>query len=271
MNAEAIQRIEQLSQAAHHLPMMHIEAVLAPQGATVVSLEHLGEHPARLRQTFKTERIKDFVAYILAADGGNQPTVYVAPQGNAATAIIDHGNEELPGWGSHRAELALVKTREYQALETLCAKPRSQQDLIDYLEDWAKDGFVECLVSGEEVSASAAIAAVRRVELKASASSTHEQDNFAASRTALEQIEARGASNALPGHVKLMAPVYVGTNQRDIFARISVRETEGKPAFGIRIMQLDALTESVAREVEETLVSAFGDEASVFVGHVSRP
>jgi uncharacterized protein YfdQ (DUF2303 family) len=269
MNAEDIQRIEQLSQAAHSLPSMHIDAVLAPQGTTVVSLEHLAEHPARLRQTFKTQRISDFVAYVNSAQGKNKPTVYVSRRGNEASAIIDHGDEKLPGWGSHCAELTSVKTCGFQALETLCAKPRSQSELIDYLEDWAAEG-VECLVSGEGVSASAAIAAVRRVELKSSASSAHAQDNFVASRTALEQIEARGAVNALPEYIKLIAPVYVGTKKRDILARVSVRETDGKPAFIIRLMQFDALLENVAREVEDALVSAFSAEVSVFVGYVIR-
>lgn len=271
LTAEAIQRIEQLSQAAHAMPATHVPAVLAPGGAQVIDLEEFQERPARLRQTFRTERINDFVTYILAADGDRHPTVYVSPSGDKATAIIDHGTDEAPEWGHHRAELALVKTREYQALESLCAHPRSQQDLIDYLEDWARDGLVECLVDGEPVGASAAIAAVRRVDLKATEQATHVQDNFSASRTAIEQIEARGATGSLPGHIKLMAPMYVGTGQRDIYARIGVRAgKDGQPAFGIRIMQLDTLVEAVAREVEQTLIEHLRGECDVFVGHVTR-
>lgn len=271
ITAEAIQRIEQLSQAAHAMPATKIPAVLAPDGAQVIDLEKYQEHPARLRQVFKTERIDDFVKYVVNHAGDEYPTVYVAPTGDSAEAILDHGSSVAPEWGQHRAKLALVKTREYQALEGLCAQPRSQQDLIDYLEDWALDGLVECLVNGEPVGASAAIAAVRRVDLKATEQATHVQDNFSASRTAIEQIEARGAAGSLPGHIKLMAPMYVGTGQRDIYARIGVRAgKDGQPAFGIRVMQLDKLVEEVAREVEQTLIDKLRDECEVFVGHVTR-
>lgn len=271
MTEEAIRRIEQLVQAAHAMPSTDVPAILAPGGASVTSLEHLMDAPARLRQVYKTERIPDFVKYVATHAHELDSTVYVAPTGDSAEAIIDHGNVSAPEWGQHRAKLALVKTREFQALEALCAQPRSQQELIDYLEDWARDGVVECLVNGEEVSASAAIAAVRRVDLKATAQATHTQDNFAASRTAIEQVEARGADGALPGHIKLMAPMYVGTAQRDIFARIGVREgKDGKPAFSIRVMQLDKLVEEVAREVEQTMIESLRDECAVFIGQVSR-
>lgn len=268
MEAAAIKRIEELVASSQTIdPRMDVVAVL-PGDAKLASLEPFMEIPLRMRQSFSTARIPDFVAYVKGSET-DTTAVYVAPDGSTAKAIIDHGTQSEPDWGSHTAVLNLEKTRAYAALETLCAKSRSQQDLIDYLEDWAKDGVVECLVNGNTVAASLAIAAVRKVEIKASASATHEQGDFNVSRSAIEEMDVRGATEKMPTHIVLMSPIYFGTEFRDIYCRIGITGDEGKPQFRLRIMKLESIQEEVAKEVETTLHAQLAG-LRVFVGSVSR-
>lgn len=268
MESAAIKRIEELAASSQSVnPNTSVVAVL-PGDAKLASLEPFMNAPLRMRQSFATARIPDFVSYVKGSKT-ETTAVYVSPDGSVAKAIIDHGTQSSPDWGSHTGTLGLEKTRAYAALETLCAKSRSQQDLIDYLEDWAKDGVVECLANGDTVAASLAIAAVRKVEIKESSSATHEQGDFKVSRSAIEEMDVRGATEKMPTHIVLMSPIYVGTQQRDIYCRIGITGDEGKPQFRLRIMKLESIHEEVAKEVETDLRAAL-DGIDVFVGSVSR-
>lgn len=267
MEAKTLERLQELFSAAQTVHIDEVVTVL-PGNASLASLEPYMSAPLRMRQKFTTARIPDFVAYIKGSET-DTTKVYVASDGSSAHGIIDHGDHEQPDWGSHTAALSLEKTRAFASLISLCAQPRSQQDVIDYLEDWAKDGFVECRVHGEPVPASLAIAAVRKVEIKASAASTHHQGDFNVSRSAIEELDVRGATEKMPTHIVLTSPVYVGTTDREIHCRIGITGEEGNPKFRLRIMKLESIQEEVAKEVENTLSESLGS-VSVFVGSVSR-
>lgn len=267
LDASAITKIEELCKSG---PLATaIPSAIIPNGNKLQSLESLQRHPYRMRQRYTTERIPDFVRYVNENVCEGSTVTYVSPDGASAHAIIDHGTHEDPEWGDHNAVLGLVKTTAYQALEKLCAQPRKQQDLIDYLEDWGKPGYVECLVNGEPIATATAIAAIRRVEIGAKATSTHEQGDFRASRTAMEEIEAKAAEGSMPGHIRLYSPVYVGTKEREIYIRIGITPIDEKPAFRLRIMQVETMQEAIAREVEERLRAEL-DKCQVYIGTVNR-
>ncbi|MBE0454866.1 MAG: DUF2303 family protein [Roseovarius sp.] len=267
LDASAITKIEELCNSGSlETP---IPSMIIPSGNKLQNLESLMHNPCRMRQRYTTERIPDFVRYVNENVCEGSTVTYVSPDGASAHAIIDHGTHQDPEWGDHTADLALVKTTAYQALEKLCAQPRKQQDLIDYLEDWGKPGFVECLVNGQPVAASVAIAAIRRVEINAKASTTHEQNDFRASRTAMEEIEAKAAEGSMPGHIRLYSPVYVGTEERVIYIRIGITPIDDKPAFRLRIMQVETMQEAIAREVEERLQAEL-HTCQVYIGTVNR-
>lgn len=263
----AITKIEELAKSG---PLdTFIPSAIIPSGNKLQSLESLQGNPYRMRQRYTTERIPDFVRYVNENALVDSTVTYVSPDGASAHAIIDHGTHDEPEWGDHTADLALVKTTAYQALETLCAYPRKQQDLIDYLEDWGKPGYVECLVNGDPIATSTAIAAIRRVEIGAKATSTHEQGDFRASRTAMEEIEAKAAEGSMPGHIRLFSPVYVGTEEREIYIRIGITPIDDKPAFRLRIMQVETMQEAIAKEVEDRLRTEL-HTCQVYIGTVNR-
>lgn len=268
MEAQAIEKLNELFAAASDINPNHQSVAFVPCGGSLQSLEQFMEMPMRMRQSFSTARIPDFIGYV-TGNKSDTTTVYVKPDASCAVAIIDHGRPDYPEWGSHKATLALEKTRAFIALEALCAKPSSQQSFIDYLEDWAKDGVAECLINGEEVSASLAIAAIRKVEIKSSASTVHEKSDFSVSQSSVAQLDVRGAAEKMPTHIVLMSPIYTGTEQRDIYCRISITDDSGKPSFRLRIMQAEKHFEELSKEVESKLRTAL-EGVNVFVGQATR-
>lgn len=266
MEAATLKRIEELSAMSMAAPNVDYPIIVLPSGMAAQSLEPFMAAPNRFRQAYTTDRPSDFLRYV-KNNFEEFSTIYVAPDGQKTVAIFDHGCPIAPQWGDHKATLSLKKTTAYSALEILCTAPRNQQALIDYLEDWAKDGFVECLRHSEEVSASIAIAAIRKVEINASAKSTHEQNDFAISRSSIENLDVKGATEAMPTHIILNSPVFTGTSQRSIYCRISIAGEEGKPQFRLRIMKQEAIFEEIALEIENLM--RVSTEAEVFVGSVA--
>lgn len=267
IESNAIERIEQLVTAAGK-PETDIPAAFVPSGTEVKSLESLQDAPARMRQRYRTERIPDFVTYVSQhASEGDASTVYVKPDGSKASGIIDHGDTDKPRWGDHRATLELRETAAFSALDTLARSRVDQQAFIDYLEDWS--GEVDAVRGDEVLPKGRAIAAVRRCEIKSSSSSTHEVGDFVASKSAFADIEAKGAAESMPTHLVLREPVYVGTEPREIVAKIGIVPHDDAPAFRLRILGMERIREEIAAEVEERLRKELKG-VDVFVGEVSR-
>lgn len=275
MERSAIERIEELA-AAGPITESALEqnvAMCVPTGCELKDLERFRTAPRRMRQKFRTERIEDFIHYV--ENSRNTATaVYVSPDGSTARAIIDHGTHDDPEWGEHIADLVLARTPAYKAMRELCGSARSQQQLIDYLEDWACDGLIQSFHNDTELSSGAAIAAIRKVTLNASASSTHEEGDMRAKRSRLEEIAAQGAEGNLPTRFVLLAPMYVGLDVRDFHVRLGITSIDDRvergPAFRLRILREELIRQAIAEEVEGKLRAAWMD-VCVFIGEAERP
>lgn len=272
MEAQAIERIEKLSQqscldvAVFIGTDRAIPAVIMPDGRQVASLEHLLNNPAFHRVTYATERLDDFCRYIGAArcDG---TAVFVKPDGSGAQAIIDFGSHTAPQWQRHKAGLNMKHTAEFAACLGINGKAMTQRQIIEWLEDW---GHIASGVNagGEAMAVPRIIAALRRIDLKAKREASHEDRNFGATRTAMEEIEASSGDGAMPDIIKITCQIYPCTKQREITLRISLLTGDDKPTLKARIIGLEAINKEVAEEIEMEIISRLGDASSVFVGGV---
>lgn len=270
MNADAIQRIEQLA-AAGSLAEVDVPAAVVPGGSTVESLERLMNNPSRMQQRFKTTRISDFVDYVQANHTATT-TAYVSPDGSGAKALIDHGTEDAPEWGDHKATLSLEKAPAFAAVERAASgRTLDQQDVIDLLEDWGPGGSLAPMRDGEDMDLAKALSAIRKVTISAKHESTHEHNDFAQSRSAMDQIEAQGRDVPMPGQLKLNSPVYVGMQTRTVIVRVSLMTSGEKPGFRLRILREQELLEDVSHELVERLQNSLEDHCrQVLVGDVER-
>jgi uncharacterized protein YfdQ (DUF2303 family) len=268
MDAKAIERIEQLVAAGNRLPTdTDVPAVILPDGAAVKSLEHLLAAPRQMQQTYRTERLEDFCRYAKAESESSDEdaAVFVLPDGSGAKAIMDYGCHTAPLWGKHSAVLEMRPTAEFASLRKASASPLGQRELIDWLEDWSH--IVTPYRGDDTLSLTKALATIRRVDIKQSKSATHEQNDWSAARSSMEQIEARSGEESMPEGFRVRCQVYPHTQERDITVRLSLLTGDDKPRLRLRIVGLDALMKAIADEIElEIATRLLG--VRVFVGSV---
>lgn len=266
----AIRRIEALANGGlldHEGLGLPAPAIVLPEGNKIDSFERLLKTPIRQRARFQTTRLGDFLDYIEEEATEKETAVFVDSEGGGARAIIDFGSDTDPLWKEHKADLNLKATPEFRALEEACARPLSQRDITDWLEDWAE--IITPVSDSKNISLSRAVSLIRRVDIKASATATHEDGDYKQSRSALEEVEARSGSDALPEVFQVTCRVFPDTQERVITARLSLRTSSDKPAFRLRIIGEEALRRSVAEEIEQAVRSRLEGTARVFVGAIA--
>lgn len=267
MDNTAIERIEALARAAEGAPKTDIPTVVLPGGCSIASLEEYENAPRRMRHVYKTERLSDFCAYVCDEAAEGQTAVFVESDGSGALAVIDYGSHTAPLWGDHKARLAMRHTIEFAALQKVCGGGLlSQRDLTDWLEDW--HGIVTPIVNDEDIPVTRAVSAIRRVDISAKVSTNHEDGDFKASRSSMEEIEAKATNGNLPELFRLTCQVYPQTEPRQVEARLSLRTGADTPQFRLRIIGLDAMLETVAHEVEAEVRDQLGEKARVFIGSI---
>lgn len=262
MDASAIQRLEQIihagSETATDLPSMIIA-----QGNQLVSLEKFAETPARHRAAITTQRIPDFIAY---ASDHIQPesALFIDPENLTAKCIMNYAG----GWGDHAVTLKLSETPEYASVKK--GVTFSQKALQEWLDDYGVS-ITPKGADGGDIALSAAYQAIAKVEIKKTNTATSEVGDFKATRTGLEDIEAKGVSSQLPAHFILNAALYEGMESRDIQLKLSVKwDDKNNPLFSLRIVGHDALKKLVIEELEGKL-SAIPTKTYVGVVQINQP
>lgn len=245
------------------------EALYLPPGSTLARAEQFAAQPRFHHHHYHTERVVDLVAYAKAAHKATPhvaPTAYVQPDGSGAQAVFDHGDGGEPQWGHHTATLKLKPAPAWKAAQAMAMGGKTQQQVIDWLEDWA--GAVTAhKQDGEEIEARRAITAMRRVKIEAKASTTSVEGDMARQRSAMESIEASGDTDTLPAYFLLHSPLYVGTAEHSIVIRLGVREDNGKPVLALRIVGTERLAEETSAWVEKQIAGHLGEVlAGVYVG-----
>lgn len=244
------------------------EALYLPPGSTLQRAEQFAEQPRFHRHHYSTERLDDFVAYALHAEhhADSNPAAYVKPDGSAATVVFDHGSFGTPMWGHHTATLKLKPATAWQAAQMMAASTRTQQQVIDWLEDWATH-ITAHAQDGADIDNRRAITALRRVKIEARGAVVNVEGDMSRQRSAMESIEASGDTDTLPAYFVLHSPLFVGTNPLDIVIRLGVRESDGKPALALRIVGAERLAEDTSAWVEQHLQAELGKHmAGVYVG-----
>lgn len=266
MERSAIERIEELGNSGLLTDDFDIPAIVLPGGNKVQSLEHLLDSPMRQRVQFFTERLPDFAAYVLR-EQTPATVVFIFPDGGGAQAVIDFGSEIGPEWKEHKAELTMQTTTEYRAMLGITSHSVSQRELTDWLEDW--QDLITPHTGDAEQRISAAIAAIRKVEIKAGKQATHEDGDFRASRTSLEQIEATSGAGTLPDRFAFRCRMFPHTAPRTFAVRLALLTGHEKPQFQLRVVALEQHTQAVAEEIELEILQRLrvnGNDVRIFVG-----
>lgn len=253
---EAIQAARTVADLTQALKYANLEMPVAalPDNFKLANLEQYLPGRCRYRGAMKTVALKDFMDYCDAhADSG--AACFVDPQKMTARSIFNLGDAAEPGHADFTAELSLVKTAEYSALLDLNGSRSNQKTMAEFLEDY-QDSIVCFAGDGEVIPNSKAIAAVRRLTIEASRREDHESQDFKASRSALESIEAR-SDHGLPSGFRFECIPYNGLEIRSFDLRLSVLTGGDAPSLVARIKRLEEVQEEMGRELQEKLAGAF--------------
>lgn len=257
---ETLTRIEKLvTEAAAPVVLETHKPALLIDGK-VVDIEHLSEGRSRFRGQFSTSVLSEFAAY-LRDHSGVASDLFISPDKAIAIAYLNLGDANDPGHGDWKAQLSLKETAAYAAALMACGSRFTQREMAEWAEDWA--GNLTAFNGENQVPLSAAIAAIRNITIAAKKDVTNTDEDFGAKRSALEQIEARGAGG-MPTHFLLTTVPYTGFTVRDIKLRLSVI-TGDSPALKLRIVGKEQQHEAILTEFKGRLQDATREHVTTAV------
>ncbi len=244
-----------------------LDVAALPDDTRVLELEKFRPLRSRFRGDFLTRRIDDFVSYTVGkADSGAE--CFVWPDDMTAKAVLNLGDLNEPGHADNTATIKLKTTAAFDAIKSMDGKTRTQQQLAEWLEDWRDN--IQGLTSDEQrLTPSKAIAAIRRITIKANSSSDHTEGQLSSTRSAMEQVEASSNSEPLPSFILFSCEPYTGLAERTFILRLSLRFDEEKPLLALRIIRPEQHEEEMAEEFATLLQQQFGDQLPVTIGNFS--
>ncbi|MGB0662819.1 MAG: DUF2303 family protein [Pontibacterium sp.] len=249
-----LKRSEEVKHVSDQLQDTFVPAAAVPSSVSIESLEQFQAGRVRFRGTMTTSVIAEYAAYVLEQECKE---CFVDMEGMTATTFFNLGDVLNPGHGDHKAVLCLSKTSAFKELLSMNGCKVAQKTLAEWLEDW-RDFITSHDQDGQLLPMTKAIAAIRRITIKASAQSTHSDSDFSSTRSAMEQVEAQMAERQ-PSKFFFKCVPYEGLKEREFELRLSVATGGEKPMLTLRIIRLEKQNEDIALEFKDTLTNALDD------------
>lgn len=260
------------SQAINNL-LCELPVVALPNNFDLKNIEDLMEQRNRFRGTFKTSSIHDFIGYTEAQTLNDAKMFVDHSERMEAVAIFDVGDEGNPLHCEHRAIYKPKPTAVFAAISSIAERDKlSQRELTDFIEDWLEDIAIVCDEGADEsteLRPAQAIASIRSVTVETRSSQTHSEGNFSASRSAMDEVEARSAVDRLPDFLVFEVSPYEGFEKQTIYLRVSLFTGSEKPSFKLRWVSKEAQLEEIGEELVAKLQEGLPEELPVYKGEFS--
>jgi len=272
LSKEAIQHIEAnaLSAAGREIITETSRLAVLPEAVRIHSLEQYQACRDRFRGALNTHSLQDFAKYVEChQQDENLPIAtqgFIDQDAMRATVIFNLGQPGLPGHGDDTATLTLKPTAAYAALLDVIGKALSQQALAEWLEDWLQN--LQARAGDAELPMLQAINAVRRMTIKAISQRDSNVGDFSASRSAMDEIEAK-SQDTLPSSFLFLTVPFEGLPSACITLRLSVITGRDEPLLKLRWVGEEAQREEFAREFKTVLEKEVGGFAPLTIGTFS--
>jgi uncharacterized protein YfdQ (DUF2303 family) len=257
MDRSAIQAISELAVGAIAANKSgDFSRILAPlifDGEKFISAEKYLDGRTRLRGTFSTTSLPGFIEYV-----NDRVDTYAASKGeiglfvdnvqDKACAIFNLGTRTDPGHADLRAALDLRRTAAFSAVMATDGNRYQQRKLVEFIEDWSDR--ITAISGDEVVPIASALAAIRSISIDETKRNGNVERDFGATRSAMEDIEARATAGTLPGFLIFKTEPYDGFEVRDIKVRVGIPLAGGdsKLCFSLQVVAREALEEAISRE-----------------------
>ena len=240
--------------------------VVLPSEVRLHSLEGYQPMRDRFRGALKTQSLRDFSKYVeghINSSLSELASGYIDQDAMSATVIFNLGNPDEAGHGDDRATLTLKPTAAYTAVQNIVGKTLSQQALAEWIEDWAP--HITATAGNETLSNPAAISGIRKMTIKATSQRDSSVGDFSASRSAMDDIEAK-SQETLPTAFLFQVVPFEGLAASTITLRLSVITSEAQPALKLRWVGEESQREDFAREFKAVLESEVGGFVPLTIG-----
>lgn len=272
MEQAAVQQIADLAVAAQSKLPVQVDAgasiAILPEGFKLHSTEKFNAQRDRYRGRYETRSIPSYVQYIEFRNNGedeNVQTYIDTTRGLSAQTFLNLGDIIDPGHGDDTAILNLEKKAEFARAEGLNGNRLRQQQLIDFVDDWAE--FLEAYNDEGEIDLEKAIRALRKVKITRGSELDSQVRDFGHQVSALEKLEATGVDENLPHYFILKTECFHGLNERTV--KLSLRisaNNDDAPGFVLRIAGEEALIEALAEEFKDILAVQLEGQGQIFQG-----
>ncbi|MCX2589499.1 YfdQ family protein [Proteus penneri] len=271
LDGNAISQIQNMAVASLSLNAIEkslCPAIVLPNDFKVSSLENLQEGRFRFRGEMKTTSISDFVKYSIKNAVEEGVSCFIDANEMSAETIFNIGTIGEPGHADNTALVKLKQTAPFSALLKIDGVKYRQKELAEWLEDW-RDYLMAFDAEGNVLDIKQAISAVRRITIESTRSAEHEDHDFSAKRSVLENVEAK-SKDVMPTAFQFTCSPYDELKERSIKLRYSVLTGGDVPTLVLRIVQLENLEEQIAQEFRNLLCDEFDEsEIETFIGKFS--
>ena len=260
LNAQAIAAANVCIQTSGH--SLHV----LPAGCTTLNLEQYQAGRDRFRGVLSTHSLKDFSTYVsrhIGGEGDDKAAAFVDQDAMSATVIFNLGNPDDAGHGDDRATLTLKPTAAYKALNEVVGRSLSQQQLAEFLEDWAP--YIIASAGDTQLNTVVAINAIRRMTIKATQEVNSEVGDLNNRRSAMEEIEAKSL-DTLPTTFVFSTKPYEPLAVAAVTLRLSVITGEKTPILKLRWVGQEAQLEEFAEEFKQALGAEVGGFVDLTIG-----
>lgn len=271
LTKEAIQHIEQ-NAAAIAAPSIDTDISslhLVPDGFKLVDMEKYSGARNRPRGAFTTTNPVAFCNYVNSrVTPSDMPACFVSGKDMKATAFLNYRYEG--GVQGHCDDVAVVTAARTAAMKALCNITDGacdQKGLIEWIEDWSGQVVIYDQ-HGEQIPIGATIAAIRRMTIESSRSVTNTVGDFSASRSAMDDIEAKSAGT-MPAHLYFTDILHEGLPVVSVQLKISVLTGGSVPAFSLRWVGAEVQREAIVQDFIDVLSGGLGERVEVFSGSFS--
>ncbi len=264
MEAKAIQLIQDTAVLANAKALdTHSPTIALPDNAKLHNLEKFQLNRSRFRGLLNTSSLSDFSGYVLTnADGASSG--FVDSDDMSCTVFFNLGDQDNPGHGDFRATLSLKKTAAFIALERAASSKHAQKELSDFIEDWAPN-LEAFAADGTAIDLRRAAGAIRSITIEQARKSEHVVGDMSASRSAMDQIEAKSA-DGLPAELLFTVAPYEGLQPRAVQLRVAVLTGGDQPVLRLRWIGEAQLREDLAHEFKSVVAAEVGETTTLTIG-----
>jgi len=237
--------------------------VLVPDSSSVVDLEGYMAGRSRFRGTFSTHSLADFANHVTTRAMPDAKG-FIDQDEMSCALFFNIGTDVAPGHADDRALLKLKASAGYKAAQAINGKSMSQKDMSDWIEDWHQY-LTPVDDEGKAIPVAKAIAAVRTITVKATSESETTVGDTSASRSAMDQIEAR-SKETLPVALLFNVIPFEGLTEQQVKFRLSVITSGQQPVLKLRWIGEEVQREDIAQEFKAVLEDKIGEAAALALG-----